>query len=312
MDDQAVIERLRSDLRDQRDEASAPDWLLGAAHRRWRRRRARRAGAGAVLAAVVLVGAGVVAASRGDDQGSVDAGPAGPGPAETTTTTQPPTPTVMATTQPAADGSPSQSPEDAARDGILPEMAALPIGVRDLVVASIPVPEGEWIIAEPTEELFDLGDPNTCLFGDLSGTPGVDSVCTSEYAEVLLLDPERRIERAYPMTSVNPSWIHVTEDALYGGRIGDGGQPHTTLFRIDRATLELRGLVFPAPDSSPGIPGQDGFLASTAASWQVVTDEADLTGLITYGADAAGTEVTSVIGPVGIDLAGVEALFAGG
>ena len=54
MDDHAVIERLRSDLRARGDEAPTPDWLLGAAHRRWRRRRARRAGAGVILAAVVL------------------------------------------------------------------------------------------------------------------------------------------------------------------------------------------------------------------------------------------------------------------
>jgi hypothetical protein len=307
MDDQAVIERLRSDLRAQSDEAPTPDWLLGAAHRRWRRRRARRAGAGVVLAAVVLVG-GAVIAGQGGEPDAVDAGPASPGPSTTTSPATTSTTTLSSTTQAFADGPPSQSPEDAARDGVIPELAALPLHVRTVIPASVVVPEGEWAISEPSQVVLDLAD-DSCHFGDLSGTPHVDSICAGEYAEVVLLDTEGQIARAYPMGGVKPSWIHVTDDAVYGGRVGDGGLPDSTLFRIDRATLELRGLVFPSTES-PGVPGQDGFLGRTAASWRVAPDGVALGALVTFGDDTVGTAVTSVIGPLGVDLAGIEALFA--
>ena len=244
-------------------------------------------------------------AGQGGDPDAVDAGPASPAPSSTATS-----PAMTSTTQAFADGPPSQSPEDAARDGVIPELAALPLHVRNVIPASVMVPEGEWAISEPSQAVLDLAD-DSCHFGDLSGTPHVDSICAGEYSEVVLLDAEGQLARAYPMGGVKPSWIHVTDDAVYGGRVGDGGLPNSTLFRIDRATLELRGLVFPSSEG-PGIPGQDGFLGRTAASWRVAPDGVTLGALVTFGDDDVGTAVTSVIGPLGVDLAGIEALFAEG
>ena len=302
MDDQDVIERLRTDLRAQSDETSAPDGLLPAGRRRAHQRQVRhRAGVGLAAAALVVV-AVTVAVTGGDDQGSVDAGPAGPGPSTeaiaTTTTSE----------SSVWDDPPSQTPAEAARDGIIPEIAALPLGVRNVVSASVFVPEGEWAISEPTSDLIALGDPDTCLFGDLTGIPGVDSVCTAEYGEVVQLDSQGQLARAYPMTGVKPSWIHVTDVAVYGGRVGDGGQPHSSLFRIDRTTLELHGLLFPAPDGSVAVSGEDGFLGTTATSWSQAPAGTDIAELVHFGGE--GTAVSSAIGgDLRVDLAGVEVLF---
>src|SRR5690349_5415707 len=110
MDDQALIERLRSDLRAERTALITPEALHVSGHRRWQRRRARRARAGAALAVALVVGGATVVAARVDDGTSVRS-------RRWASDGVPAAPTV-------ADG-PSQSPEDAARDGVIPAVAAL-------------------------------------------------------------------------------------------------------------------------------------------------------------------------------------------
>ncbi|HMJ78329.1 MAG TPA: hypothetical protein VK507_20270 [Iamia sp.] len=303
MDDQAVIERLRSDLRTQRDETAAPDWLLGAGHRRWRRRRARRAGAGAVLGAVVLV-AVVLTGGWGDDPGAVDTGPAGPGPVETipTTSTWPPwTSTTATTAPPLPTGPPSQSSEDAARDGIPSSVAALPLAARVGVQAEEAAPEGRWTLSE-------TADPRLpCGAGEPGDVSGVDVLCG--WDEVLLRDDAGTILRAYPLWEMTSSWIHLTPDAVFGGRVGDGAQPYSTIFRIDRSTLELTGLIWADPGQQIG-PG--GLAPTTPDAWSLGPDTVRFDLLVTYGPDIVGTAVTSVIGPISVDVDAIEALFAEG
>ena len=108
------------------------------------------------------------------------------------------------------------------------------------------------------------------------------------------------------MWEMTPSWIHLTPDAVLGGRVGDGGQPSSTLFRIDRETLELTGVVFPAPDWEPVVIGPGGLAPTTAEDWRLAPDDVSVDDLVTTGPDATGpdavgTNVTSTIGVVRVD-----------
>ncbi|HEU5151974.1 MAG TPA: hypothetical protein VFU19_15865, partial [Iamia sp.] len=246
------------------------------------------------------------AAGAGDDQDSVDTGPAAPPPTEATstpsTTTTAPIDTTTTTTIP--PGPPSQSPEDAARDGIPAAVADLSVAARVTVEAEVAAPEGRWTLST----IEDSGRL-PCQDVDPYGVPGVERFCGWE--EVLLRDEAGTILRAHPMWEMTPSWIHLTPDAVLGGRVGDGGQPSSTLFRIDRETLELTGVVFPAPDGEPVVIGPGGLAPTTAEDWRLAPDDVSVDDLVTTGPDAVGTDVTSTIGVVRVDVAAVEALLAG-
>ncbi|HSK21661.1 MAG TPA: hypothetical protein VK906_00725 [Egicoccus sp.] len=150
----------------------------------------------------------------------------------------------------------SQSPEDAARDGVLDEVAALPLDVRLGVERAgtgsgeqrVEVEEGVWAVSRPN--LDDLA-PDRYLQGDASGRYGRDFIDLVGYGEVLLLNhAETEILRAYPFPDAAPQTLLATDDAIYCARQGDGGLPDSMLCRIDRETLEARVRVFPRTDES--------------------------------------------------------------
>ncbi len=86
---------------------------------------------------------------------------------------------------------PSQSAADAARDGVVAEIAALPPSIRIVGVASADAPEGRWIASEL--DVTAVG-PDGC---DVRGGLDIGGlVCAGEYGEVVLLDPAGRIEQA--------------------------------------------------------------------------------------------------------------------
>lgn len=194
---------------------------------------------------------------------------------------------------------PSQTVAAAARDHVVPALAALPVKVRSDRRATLRAGADRWVISGPSTALYEAGNQNTCGLGDESGEFGVDFICTSEYGEVLLLDDRDRVRRAYPMPSVPPSWLYATDDAVYGGRVGDGCAPDSTLFRIDRDTLQHDLIVFHEGDldSATLLPG-----------WRLATVEeaARFEGVV--GGDA-GVEVTSAIGTLRVDIDRVSEFF---
>ncbi len=138
------------------------------------------------------------------------------------------------------DAPPSQSPESAARDGIVPELAELPSSERISPSAElVETPEGVWMVSTPAWTSTESDD---CL-GDRDGVYGVDFVCAGSYAEVLLFGTDVDL-RAYPFVEVKPFSLFRTDDAIYCGRGGDGGVPESMLCRIDRETLEITVVVF--------------------------------------------------------------------
>lgn len=156
-------------------------------------------------------------------------------------------PTNTAVTE--ADMPASQSLEDAARDGVVAEVAALPRAQRlnrfpeYFGPTRLETPEGTWMISRMDMEIPGTED---CFLGDQAGIYGRDYVCSYDYAELVLLDRATGdIIRAYPFPGMNPQGLLVTDDAVYCSRQGDGAYPDSMLCRIDRATLEPYVRVFP-------------------------------------------------------------------
>lgn len=146
-------------------------------------------------------------------------------------------------------GAPSQSPTDAARDGVIAEVAALPMEVRVEAIASLRAEEGIWVITRPTEEA--AADVEGCRLGDPLGQYPQEVICTTEYGEVLLLDETgTQILRAFPLPAVPAEMLQITDDAVFCGRTGEGMLPDSMMCRIDRGSLEATVRVFPDQSSS--------------------------------------------------------------
>ncbi len=150
----------------------------------------------------------------------------------------------------------SQNPSDAARDGIVPEVAALGVGERINQVPEVDevvTPSGTWVVSQAQpEEPFD---GVICALGDSDGLYGVDWICPASYAEILLLDPTSgHIVRAYPFPDLKPQQLFGTDEAIYFIRQGDGAVPDSMIGRIDTETLEIRVNVIPSSDRASAVP----------------------------------------------------------
>lgn len=150
---------------------------------------------------------------------------------------------------------PSQTPVDAARDGVLPEIAALPFSLRVNPVSGfggepVSVTSGKqvWVVSKPDTEQYE----GNLLVGDPAGAYGRDFVYLSTYGEILLLNSERNaVLRAFPMAPAAPPLALVaTDDAVYCHRAGDGGEPDGTLCRVDRESFDLIMRIFPSSQNS--------------------------------------------------------------
>lgn len=192
---------------------------------------------------------------------------------------------------------PSQSVEDAQRDGVLPELAELPLGIRSEPKVTIGVEEGNWVASQPTEDAAPL------TLGDTTGEYGTDFISVVEYGELLLVT-DHEIERAYPMTGFPPSWLLSTDEGIYVGHIGDGGLPWSVIGRVDRTTLEPRFIMFPAPGVEYDYwPDQ----------WRLIPEGYDvqLVGMDAPPSDSF-VSAKSWIGTVYVNLEEVEKLFSDG
>lgn len=144
-----------------------------------------------------------------------------------------------------APGRASQSPDEAKRDGVAAEVAAL--SYRDRVVATsrVRIDDETWLVSRPS-------GPGQAQIGcdeEGRGHPGIGRVCGAEYGELLKVDG-KRIVRAYPFPSVPPQHIAITEDAVFCGRHGDGELADAMLCRVDLGTLEPTVRVFPSETDS--------------------------------------------------------------
>ena len=165
----------------------------------------------------------------------------------------------------------SQTERAASRDGVEPKLAELNLHLRSKRQASIATDQGAWRISRPTDYVTRVLTGGSCKLG---------SICSLEYGEVLLMR-KGKVVKAYPMHGVPPKWIYATDDAVYTGAVGDGALPMSTLVRIDRRTLQARTITLDQDDprlAFIGIP--------------------------------SGVEVTSMIGPLRVDIDAVARSFA--
>lgn len=237
-----------------------------------RRRRQQRARLGSALVVVGVVSVATVALNRpGADRVATDREPP-------VADHRPPS------TGPARLPGPSQSPTDAARDGVVPAVAALPYAQRVSIVRSISTEEGRWILSRPRA----LEAPD-CVLGDAGGTYGRDFVCTADYGELLLVRDDDVIVRAYPMPGHPPQEMAVTADAVYCSRQGDGALPTSMLCRVDRRTLALHGRLFPMDTREQLMAGVD---PPPAGEW-VVDPPSDRVGFNELATHSDGSVTTS-------------------
>jgi hypothetical protein len=198
----------------------------------------------------------------------------------------------------------SQSPEDARRDGVVAAVAELPASLRVDPLVEVPATEGAWVLSRLTAEVMEATGASGCRFGDTDGTTPEEVICTSEYGEILLLDEAGAIVRAYPMPAAPPSWILTAWDAVYAGRVGDGALGNSTLVRIDRRTLEAEVVLVPTGEH-PGT-------GVWPYSWRIAgLDQVPAFEELVLTDDGAGTPAESWIGPITVDLAGIDRFLAG-
>jgi hypothetical protein len=154
-------------------------------------------------------------------------------------------PTPIVTARPAERA--SQTPAAAKRDGVFPRVAVLPYGQRVDAISTVRIDDDTWSISRlPARGAERVG----CSAPKKDRIYGRDYVCGSEYGELLQVDG-KRIVRAYPLPSVPPQHIAITEDAVYCARQGDGGLGTSMVCRVDRRTNELAVRLFPST-TEPG------------------------------------------------------------
>lgn len=157
---------------------------------------------------------------------------------------------------------PSQTTEAAERDGVVAEVAALPLDQRIGVVDAAVTTEGVWVVSRNMSNAAGGG-----IVGDASGVYGRDYVALTEYGEILLLDPDTfEVLRAWPLPGLPPTRANanvdrlvVTDQAVYVAHQGDGALPDSWVAHIDRASLVGTIRVFP---TDPGFTADDPRLAA--------------------------------------------------
>lgn len=165
---------------------------------------------------------------------------------------------------PGSNTTSSQSSQDAARDGVVPALAALPLSERLDAAAAVDTAEGRWVFSTP-DHIPAEAAPD-CALGDPLATRWRDFLCIDEYGEILLMNADdTRIIRAFPLPYAHTTThLVVTDKAVYCASQGDGGLPDSLLCRIDRTTLTMLVRVFPSQtDSAFAAQGPDIYAPAT-------------------------------------------------
>jgi hypothetical protein len=229
----------------------------GLGRRRWRHT-AAGLGAAVALATGVVIGTSTLT-NPTPPQIADRPPPASESPFATSSSTDPATPSSPSPDHARPTG-PSQTAAEAARDGVLREVAALTfdqrVEVRPPVEAGfstrLETDEGVWIVSRMPSKSTRLADG--CGLGATDDPDAVyrrDVICTLEYGEVLLLDhAESEIMRAFPLPGLPPQRLQLSDDAVWCARRGDGALTDGMLCRIDRDTYDWQVRVFPHPTST--------------------------------------------------------------
>lgn len=195
----------------------------------------------------------------------------------------------------------SQSAQDADRDGVAPAVAALSFEDRVSPLVQVPSDDGTWMLSRLSPRVDEMADG--CRFGSPSGQSPEEVICTVEYGEVLLVGEDREIIKAVPLPAMVPSWILVTDEWVYAGRVGDGALPDSGVVRVERATGQATVVVVPAP-----FDGGDRW----PADWHLAPGDLsqDYTEAVGFTADGAtGVATTSWIGDIVIDPPAIDAFI---
>jgi hypothetical protein len=157
---------------------------------------------------------------------------------------------------------PSQSRSEAARDKILPDIAALPLSQRVAPIAPlhpgavtrVAAAEGTWLISHPDVSSIVGQCPDPTPSFNAQGNVNAGGSCV-EYTEILLMTPDlSRVIRAYTIADEPAQWLVLTPKALYCGRQGGLGFHDSMVCRIDRSTLKFTVRAFPSSRPGPTDP----------------------------------------------------------
>ncbi|MGI8518673.1 MAG: hypothetical protein ACR2ME_10125 [Acidimicrobiia bacterium] len=227
---------------------------------------------------------------------------------EATTTTLPVTPTsptspvaapvAVTPTIPFSTANPSQTPEDAARDGVVPLIATAPVELRINGQLAAGDSGWSWVASRLTEDFVTLTDASNCHLAQPLSAPAASR--GREYGELLLMEGDR-IFRAFPMPGSPLSWLYLANEAAYTGHIGDGAIPHSTIMRIDRVTLDTEVWLF----------GDSADLASETfpTTWHRTLATTGYEQLVGFAPSFDGLAVESLPDGVRIDLDAIRGLF---
>lgn len=206
----------------------------------------------------------------------------------------------------AGSSTPSQSPADAARDGVVADLAALPMEARVEVTASVRTEEGVWATSRPPESISEYIGDEDCRIGDETGKYPEEVICTIEYGELLLLDADQaEIVRAFPLPSVPAEFLEVGEDAVYCARNGEDMLRDSMVCRVDRSTLDAVVRIFPSDAGSTVV--QPCFYAPD--NWTVADENLDVAEVVV---DSDGVWILSSTGRwTGLDPDTLEIIHRG-
>ncbi len=159
------------------------------------------------------------------------------------------------------------------------------------------------MLSSPSGPLSTSGSSAPWIVGDSTGQHGIDFIVPDHYGELVLLDHDQQMEKAYPMINFPPSWLHVTDEAVYVGRVGDGALPWSIIGRVDRLTLDEGFYMFRTSTEDYDY---------WADSWTFAPDS-DLSRMVVTGDPASDQfdEAQSWIGPVFVNVEELENLFVG-
>ncbi len=198
-----------------------------------------------LAAAVALFAVGILATTQLTG-GSNEVGQTGGGDL-TTVTAEAPTTAIQSSEAEAPVREASQTPEDAARDFIVPAVAALTNEERASAFSDV-VPDrvldAEWRLSS----FNGLVDP---IQGDESGVNGRDFVFMTTMEEILLVEDEQ-IQRAYPFYGLSLTSLHLDPTALWAFGAADGANPFHSFVRIDRSTLDATVVLLGTSDETSG------------------------------------------------------------